>query len=120
MSSSATPTKMAAVAVPWRIAGGVGGLFRRQEGALRSHVMWGKNTHGTRRQSQARMGCAARSRQGLAERVSEQRAHSIGSAAAAALVAPLVRVLSSAISSTMCAASENTAAVTMPARWWER
>ena len=44
------------------------------------------------------------------EWVSEQRAHSIGSAAAAALVAPLVRVLSSAISSTMCAASENTAA----------
>jgi hypothetical protein len=32
--------------------------------------------------------------------------------------AALVRVLSSAISSTMCAASENTAAVTMPARWW--
>ena len=54
------------------------------------------------------------------EWVSEQRAHSIGLAAAAALVAPLVRVLSSAISSTMCAASENTAAVTMPARWWER
>ena len=41
-------------------------------------------------------------------------------ASAVALVAPLVRVLSSAISSTMCAASENTAAVTMPARWWER
>ena len=85
-----------------------------------SHVMWGKDTHGTTGQSQARMGCAARSRQGLVERVSEQRAHSIRSAAAVALVAPLVRVLSSAISSTMCAASENTAAVTMPARWWER
>ena len=53
------------------------------------------------------------------EWVSEQRAHSIGLAAAAVLVEPLVRVLSSAISSTMCAASENTAAVTMPARWWE-
>jgi hypothetical protein len=39
------------------------------------------------------------------EWVSEQRAHSIGLAAAAVLVAPLVRVLSSAISSTMCAAS---------------
>ena len=36
------------------------------------------------------------------EWVSEQRAHSIGLAAAAVLVAPLVRVLSSAISSTMC------------------
>ena len=47
------------------------------------------------------------------EWVSEQRAHSIGSAAAEAPVAPLVRVLSSAISSTMCAASENTAAVTI-------
>ena len=58
------------------------------------------------------MGCAARSRQGAVERVSEQRAHWIGSAAAVAPVAPLVRVLSSAISSTMCAASENTAAVT--------
>ena len=45
------------------------------------------------------MGCAARSRQGSAEWVSEQRAHSIGLAAAAVLVAPLVRVLSSAISS---------------------
>ena len=57
------------------------------------------------------MGCAARSRQGSAEWVSEQRAHSIGLAAAAVLV--VVRVLSSAISSTMCAASENTAAVTI-------
>ena len=56
----------------------------------------------------------------VCEWVSEQRAHSIGLAAAAVLVAPLVRVLSSAISSTMCAASEKTAAVTMPARWWER
>ena len=52
------------------------------------------------------MGCAARSRQGVVGRVSEQRAHSIGSAAAVAPVAPLVRVLSSAISSTMCAASD--------------
>ena len=34
------------------------------------------------------MGCAARSRQGSAEWVSEQRAHSIGLAAAAVLVAP--------------------------------
>ena len=51
--------------------------------------MWGEDTHGTQGQSQARMGCAARSRQGLVERVSEQRAHSIGSAAAVALVAPL-------------------------------
>ena len=41
------------------------------------------------------------SRQGLVVRVSEQRAHSIGSATAVALVAPLVRVLSSAISSTI-------------------
>ena len=32
------------------------------------------------------MGCAARSRQGSAEWMSEQRAHSIGSAAAAVLV----------------------------------
>ena len=40
------------------------------------------------------------------EWVSEQRAHSIGLAAAAVLVAPLVRVLSSAISSTMCGHSE--------------
>jgi hypothetical protein len=44
------------------------------------------------------VGCAARSRQGSLEWVSEQRAHSIGLAAAAVLVAPLVRVLSSAIS----------------------
>ena len=50
-------------------------------------------------QSEARMGCAAQSRQGVVGRVNEQRAHSIGSAAAVALVAPL-RVLSSAISST--------------------
>ena len=41
--------------------------------------------------------------------MSEQRAHSIGSAVAAVLVAPLVRVLSSPISSTICAASETTA-----------
>jgi len=32
----------------------------------------------------------------------------------------LTRVLSSTISSTMCAASAKTAAVTMPARWCER
>ena len=51
------------------------------------------------------------------EWVSEHSAHSVGSVAAPALVAPLVRVLSSAISSTICAASENTAAVTVPARW---
>jgi hypothetical protein len=37
-------------------------------------------------QSQARVGCAARSRQGSLEWVSEQRAHSIGLAAAAVLV----------------------------------
>ena len=84
------------------------------------HRSQSQGTHGTQGQSQAREGCAARSRQGSAEWVSEQRAHSAGLAAVAALVAPLVRVLSSAISSTMCAASENTAAVTMPARWWER
>ena len=52
--------------------------------------------------------------------VSKQRAHSVGSAAAAAGVAPLTRVLSSVISSTMCLASAKTAAVTMPARWCER
>ena len=85
------------------------------------HMLNGGKTHtALQGQSQARVGCAARSRQGSLEWVSEQRAHSIGLAAAAVLVAPLVRVLSSAISSTMCAASENTAAVTMPARWWER
>ena len=61
-------------------------------------------------------GCAARSRQGSVARVSKQRAHSVGSAAAAAVT----RVLSSTISSTMCAASAKTAAVTMPARWCER
>ena len=53
-----------------------------------SHVMWGKDTHGTLRQSEARMGCAARSRQGLVERVSEQRAHSIGSSASLACFSP--------------------------------
>ena len=37
-----------------------------------------------------REGRAARSRQGSVEWASEQRAHSVGSAAAAALVAPLV------------------------------
>ena len=85
------------------------------------HMLNGGKTHtALQGQNQARVGCAARSRQGSLEWVSEQRAHSIGLAAAAVLVAPLVRVLSSAISSTMCAASENTAAVTMPARWWER
>ena len=52
--------------------------------------------------------------------VSKRRAHSVGSAAAAAGVAPLTRVLSSVISSTMCLASAKTAAVTMPARWCER
>ena len=41
-------------------------------------------------QTQARVGCAARSRQGSVEWVSEQRAHSIGLAAAAVLVAPLL------------------------------
>ena len=106
-------------AAPARIALQVcGGARRREMMNLGKFACYVGERH-TRhvRQSQARMGCAARSRQGLVERVSEQRAHSIGSAAAAALVAPLVRVLSSAISSTMCAASENTAAVTMPARW---
>lgn len=89
--------------------------------ATQVHMLNGGKTHtALQGQSQARVGCAARSRQGSLEWVSEQRAHSIGLAAAAVLVAPLVRVLSSAISSTMCAASENTAAVTMPARWWER
>jgi len=91
------------------------------ETAPQVHMLIGGKTHTAQQgQSQARVGCAARSRQGSVEWVSEQRAHSIGLAAAAVLVAPLVRVLSSAISSTMCAASENTAAVTMPARWWER
>ena len=52
--------------------------------------------------------------------VSKRRAHSVGSAAAAAGVAPLTRVLSSVISSTMCLASAKTAAVTMPARWTTR
>ena len=61
-------------------------------------------------------GCAARSRQGPVARVSKQRAHSVGLAAAAAVT----RVLSSTISSTMCAASAKTAAVTMPTRWCER
>ena len=83
-------------------------------------LIGGKTDTAQQGQSQARVGCAARSRQGSVEWVSEQRAHSIGSAAAVVPAAPLMRVLSSAISSTMCAASENTAAVTMPARWWER
>ncbi len=77
---------------------------------------WGKATDGTRDQSYTQEGCAARSRQGSVARVSKQRAHSVGSAAAAAVT----RVLSSTISSTMCAASAKTAAVTMPARWCER
>ena len=55
----------------------------------------GKTHTALQGQSQARVGCAARSRQGSLEWVSEQRAHSIGLAAAAVLVAPLVRVLSS-------------------------
>ena len=81
----------------------------------------GKDTHGTIRPELGTRGMrGSKPGQGSAEWVSEQRAHSIGLAAAAVLVAPLVRVLSSAISSTMRAASENTAAVTMPARWWER
>ena len=45
--------------------------------------------------------------------MSKRRAHSVGSAAAAAGVAPLTRVLSSVISSTMCLASAKTAAVTI-------
>jgi hypothetical protein len=81
-----------------------------------SHVICGKATDGTRDQSYTQEGCAARSRQGSVARVSKQRAHSVGSAAAAAVT----RVLSSTISSTMCAASAKTAAVTMPARWCER
>jgi len=58
-----------------------------------------KKTHGSGTQE----GCSARSRQGSEARVSKQRAHSVGSAAAAAVT----RVLSSTISSTMCAASAN-------------
>jgi hypothetical protein len=84
--------------------------------AASSHVICGKATDGTRDQSYTQEGCAARSRQGSVARVSKQRAHSVGSAAAAAVT----RVLSSTISSTMCAASAKTAAVTMPARWCER
>ena len=62
-----------------------------------SHVICGKATDGTRDQSYTQEGCAARSRQGSVTRVSKQRAHSVGSAAAAAVA----RVLSSTISSTM-------------------
>ena len=43
--------------------------------------------------------------------MSKRRAHSVGSAAAVAGVAPLTRVLSGVISSTMCLASAKTAAV---------
>ena len=54
-----------------------------------------KRTDGTRDQSYTQQeGCAARSRQGSVTRVSKQRAHSVGSAAAAAVT----RVLSSTIS----------------------
>ena len=88
-------------------------------------MLCGGKTHtAIKARVKARVGCAARSRQRSVEWVSEQRAHSIGSAAAAVLAAPLragakvSRLLTaapSAISSTMCAASENTASVTI----WE-
>ena len=62
----------------------------RVQRSASSHAIRRKDTHGTiRPELGARMGCAARSRQGSAEWVSEQRAHSIGLAAAAVLVAPL-------------------------------
>jgi hypothetical protein len=62
-----------------------------------SHVIRGKATDGTRDQSYTQEGCAARSRQGSVARVSKQRSHSVGAAAAAAVT----RVLSSTISSTI-------------------
>jgi hypothetical protein len=69
-------------------------------------VLRGEATHVTR-YTEVR----GSSRRGSVTQVSEQRAHSVGSAAAAAGVAPLTRVLSGTISSTMCAASAKTAAV---------
>jgi hypothetical protein len=47
-----------------------------------SHVICGKPTDGTRDQSYTQEGCAARSSQGSVARVSKQRAHSVGLAAA--------------------------------------
>jgi len=44
-----------------------------------------RRSDGTRDQSYTQEGCAARSRQGSVARVSKQRAHSVGSAAAAAV-----------------------------------
>ena len=51
----------------------------------------GKTPTALQGQSQARVGCAARSRQGSLEWVSEQRAHSIGLAAAAVIKSTAVR-----------------------------
>ena len=106
----------------WRSNRRLAARGRVQDGA-QVRMLRGSERHTRHKKARVRRAWDARLEAGRVQRnilVSEQRAHSIGLAAAAVLVAPLVRVLSIAISSTMCAASENTAAVTMPARWWER